>query len=333
MIREDFAAAGGVSEGLRLNGVDPATVRAVEWEADACATARAAGHHREHMDVRKARGLDWRHLVGYTGGPPCQSFAQSGKGAGLQHIRHLQQAAALVAVGKLPEEAIGAVQDEALDERSVLSLEPLHVVVAHRPQWVMLEQVPGVLPLWEACAEQMSAMGYHVATGLVHSEQFGVGQARTRAILMAHQDRPVALPEPTHSRYYSRNPGLLDLGVDPWVTLAEALEWDEETLRDRASRVPNPDVALARRWVWNRPSPTVVGSYRPDVIAAPGYRKAGDPPRQNTPGSVWVTVQEAGVLQSFRRDYPWQGSESSQYRQVGNAHPPRMAAAILRCLL
>jgi DNA (cytosine-5)-methyltransferase 1 len=85
-------------------------------------------------------------------------------------------------------------------------------------------------------------------------------------------------------------------------------------------------------WVDTRPSPTIVGSFRPDVVAAPGYRKAGDPPRQKTPGSIQVSVTEAAVLQTFPRDYPWQGTKTEQYQQVGNAVPPIVAEAHFRHL-
>ena len=45
-----------------------------------------------------------------------------------------------------------------------------------------------------------------------------------------------------------------------------------------------------------------------------------------------VTVQEAGILQSFPADYPWKDTKSQQYRQVGDAVPPLLAMHILRPL-
>ncbi len=80
------------------------------------------------------------------------------------------------------------------------------------------------------------------------------------------------------------------------------------------------------RWALNRPATTVVGSFRPDVIAGPGHHATS---RQDAPGSVRVTVKEAAILQSFRPDYPWRGSRTKQYEQCGNAIPPRLAAHIV----
>jgi DNA (cytosine-5)-methyltransferase 1 len=42
-----------------------------------------------------------------------------------------------------------------------------------------------------------------------------------------------------------------------------------------------------------------------------------------------ITVAEAGILQSFPVDYPWQGGRNSQYRQAGDAFPPLAAAHVL----
>jgi DNA (cytosine-5)-methyltransferase 1 len=82
-------------------------------------------------------------------------------------------------------------------------------------------------------------------------------------------------------------------------------------------------------WVWERPATTLVGSFCPDVVAAPGYRSAGDESRQDAEGSIRITIEDALVLQDFRPDYPVAGSRTSQFQQVGNAIPVGLARAAL----
>lgn len=79
------------------------------------------------------------------------------------------------------------------------------------------------------------------------------------------------------------------------------------------------------QWAFARPSPTVVGSFSPHVLAEPKWRSAGDGPRQNAPNSVTVTEAEAAMLQGFPDGYVFEGPKTARWLQIGNAAPPVLA--------
>ena len=83
-------------------------------------------------------------------------------------------------------------------------------------------------------------------------------------------------------------------------------------------------------WAYERPATTVVGTFRPDVIAAPGYRKAGDGPRQNAEGSVKTSIQERAILQGFPAETIFVGAKTAVSLILGNAVPPPLAEACLK---
>jgi DNA (cytosine-5)-methyltransferase 1 len=105
---------------------------------------------------------------------------------------------------------------------------------------------------------------------------------------------------------------------------------------ERSIDVPAPtlDTNVGGKWRValreGRPATTVCGDAR---LAPPGHRDPKGGERQFGEDTVRVNVQEAAVLQSFPADYPWQGTKSEQYRQVGDAVPPLLAVAILRPLI
>lgn len=128
---------------------------------------------------------------------------------------------------------------------SLLVVEPLRWALALEPRWIALEQVPPVLPLWEAMAAVLRERGYSVWCGILSSERYGVPQTRQRAILIASLDHEVREPPATHQRYIAprkrADDGMIeslfeppeperivhreDRELLPWVSMAVALQW------------------------------------------------------------------------------------------------------------
>lgn len=169
----------------------------IGFESDpwACATRASAGLETQCVDLEKFDPRDYGDIDLLCASPPCQGFSTAGK----QH----------------PD-----------DPRNWLVEEAMFWIEHCRPYAVAFEQVPPVLPIWEWYASQLRDWGYSVWTGLLHAEQYGAPQTRKRAILMASREWEVRPPKPTHSRYYQRDPQRLDPGVEPWISMAEALDWD-----------------------------------------------------------------------------------------------------------
>jgi DNA (cytosine-5)-methyltransferase 1 len=222
MIALDLFAGVGWAVACRELGI---TDRGVENAPIVVETRDLAGFETLYRDV-------WDGLLGVHGvgrydiliaSPPCQTFSAAGKGAGRQALEQVLDAI----TDGLYRDAVALHElTEALDPRTALVLAPLAHVYRDRPTYVVLEQVPPVLPVWEAYAAVMRDLGYSVVTGVLNAEQYGVPQTRRRAILIARRDgKAAAMPAPTHSRYYNRDPKRLDLGVKSWVSMAEALGW------------------------------------------------------------------------------------------------------------
>ncbi|MFW6033757.1 MAG: DNA cytosine methyltransferase, partial [bacterium] len=160
-----------------------------------------------------------------------------------------------------------------------------------------------------------------VSTG-VHSATVGPGEQRDELMSSGRwrdmhkmQERPIDAPAPT---------------VDSKVGGA----WKVHPPGGRSAK---PD-----HWGHEAPATTIAGDPRMTGRAHhyPGDqgRKPVDVTEALSDGAeavqpVRVTVEEAAVLQSFPPGYPWQGTRTKQYQQVGNAVPPLLAYHLLRAVI
>lgn len=338
----DLFAGTGWGVALQARGIREG---GVEIMPEAQASRAAAGMETIHSDVwdglLSEDPIRFWHAM-QIASPPCQSFSVAGKGAGRAALGDVLRAIdehAYREPAKL--RALGA----STDERTALVLTPLAHVYRDRPVFIAWEQVVPVLPVWEACAAVLEAWGYSVWVGIVRAEQYGVPQARRRAVLIARADGiTAAMPTPTHSRFYERENDRLDEGVLPWVTMADALGWGlssrpSPTITGGGTETggAEPIAKLARYtsrpdWVFRRPATTVVADPR---LGGPGRSEfvKGGVSRQNRPGSLRLEAHEAAKLQSYPDGFHFAGGLGKQFLQIGNAVPPLMAGAIIDELL
>jgi DNA (cytosine-5)-methyltransferase 1 len=314
---DHFAGPGGWDEGGKSLGVRS---YGVEIDADACATAKAAGHSRLHadvLDVKPEQATAWTRQL-FVASPPCVAFSKLNKGHARKHVDELCDA--------VRNREWGWARGE-LDPVVLLPLSMGPWLEESTPRAIAFEQVPSVLSVWEAYADVLRGFGYSVWTGILDAAWYGVPQHRKRAVLMARWDKAVI--HPAHTR------------AKPYVTVAKALGWSEDeviawssggTSDGLPARLNDQSGAqFDALWPFKRPALTIAGRNLLNHPGANANRFNGKTKSRND--GYWLTEQEMAVLQGFRRDYPFQGNISSVRKQIGNVVPPPMAAAVIGALL
>lgn len=362
-----FAGAGGMAIGLRNAGFRPKLF--YETDPFAWRTLTRNGLARsappqwsEHQgDVRR---VDWHDLQTpvrlLAAGVPCQPFSFAGKHLAdrdgrnlfpelLRAVHVLRPAAVLV------ENVHGLLRKNfrAYFEYMIRALRTPSLHPKSRERWQEHDR-----RLFEHESSRGFTPEYNVVSMALNAADLGVPQVRRRVFVVATDSNLPAFvfPPSSHSRnalirsqlvgdYWERRKlkkarGLKsrfpkvreDDGLAPWVTV-----------RDAISGLPEPatseECAVGNHWIIRgaRRYPGHSGSRMdwPSKTIKAGVH--GVPGGENTvlgnSGKIrYYTLREAACVQSFPRDYVFEGSRARVTRQIGNAVPPMLAEAVARAI-
>lgn len=301
---EICAGAGGQSLGLEDAGF--AHIACVELDPDACETLRL---NRPEWNVveQDVHHYSAKHLRGavtlLAGGVPCPPFSIAGKQLG------------------------------ADDERDLFP-QALRLVEECEPEAVMLENVRGLSSAKfsgyrQQVIDRLVELGYKTHWQVLNASEFGVSQLRPRFILVAL--RPEAFEHFTWPRAEGTPPTVGEtlkgaMAVDGWPG-AEA--WAKQansiapTLVGGSRKHGGPDLGPTRaREAWLK-------------LGVNGKVLADAPPSAEDPVEFIpkLTVAMAAAIQGFPPEWKFYGRKTASYRQVGNAFPPPVAAAVGKQIL
>lgn len=327
-----FSGAGGMDVGFREAGID--IVWANELDKSAVSTYRKNfGDHIVQGDISKISSSDIPDCDIVFGGPPCQGFSVAGK-------------------------------MDLDDPRSKLIWEFLRIVKDKKPKVFVMENVKNLAindkfkSIRDHLLESFDVAGYETKVRVLNSKEFGVPQARERAIFIGVEKGlginvadmfPVGNPEievtvrdvlsslpepgkrgnsekcnakivPAKSPVMRKSPyaGMLFNGQ------GRPLDLDRPSVTMTASMGGNKTPFVDENFLKNKSNSNWVEEYHESLMK-------GGKPLSDVPDFLRrITVFESAILQSFPEDFEFVGSQCSQYKQIGNAVPPKFAFEISR---
>lgn len=327
-----FSGAGGLDIGFSNAGF--LTVYATDvWEL-ACDTLKTNMNNTEIVceDIRKIDFKMIKKKYGeidcIIGGPPCPPYSQT---------RHYL-------IGK---------KDGFEDEKAGFAVpEYFRAVKEIQPKIFFFENVDGFT--FKTHTDEFTylkriseELGYNIEYKVVNCANYGIPQTRKRFICVGVKKEFPAFefPQETHSEN-GKNPGTM-----PWVTCKEVIgEFDTITEEERGQRPGSKDYELfvnippgdnylfytekrgcvepkfkwkSRYWTFllklspDRPSWTLQASFSNNQ--GPFHWK-----------NRFLRIEEAKRIQTFPDEYILKGDFKEQWRQIGNAVPPRMAEIVAK---
>ncbi len=341
-----FSGAGGLSRGFYDAGYN--VVLGVDFDEAALQTFKANHGNSEAMKLDLFNHDNINNIVEYlssnnlkvdvlVGGPPCQGFSIAGP-------------------------------RDMNDKRNFLYLAMVKLANILKPQAVVLENVPGMIQTnngigAKRVVEDFANIGYRMIPKLLYAPDYGVPQIRKRVFFVGLRDDSVdfEFPDPIldSSEYITCEDAIGDLPslqtesgeiiygdqiqeypVSPQTKYQEEMRINSSNIYNHIGSIPiektKKMISLVPEGKNYKSLPeeyrglykyhealTRYHSKKPSLTINTGHRSHFHYKYNRIP-----TVRESARLQSFPDDFIFFGNKSQQYKQVGNAVPPRLGYAL-----
>ena len=355
-----FAGAGGFGIASRVVGADLRL--SVELDHWACETLRlneTDGRHAIHEgSVLNLNGDSLRELAGLTsseplvvvGGAPCQPFSKNAYWTDPGEDSRLRLA--FYRGDQDVYQRPPSITEPKPDERRDLLSEFARLTIEAKADGFVLENVPSVFhprnrQTFQFFIDTLKEAGMQISVFKGNSAEFGVPQKRERIFILGARARFPSLPEVTHS-------GEPSIFLNPFVTVGDAISaFSDDAFFE-------PEEVISGRWAdhlayvppgWNykahtawagHPKPTFEAESRfwnfllklhPERVS---WTVAASPGPWTGPFH-WETrrlrTPELAAIQGFPEGYRFAGRRRERVKQIGNAVPPQMAAAVVARVL
>ena len=242
--------------------------------------------------------------------------------------------------------------------------EYLNLVEELQPEVFVIENVKGLLLASNGWFKQeilkaIEGLGYIVEYGVMNAADFGVPQARERAIFICSKEKAISLPKPSRKKITTVRDAIGDLsylesgeGEFEQEYITEARSDYQKLMRKGSKRLYNhkasnhKQVAIEKLKLippeqgkeflpselhGNQKFKTTWGRLKWDEVS-PTIDTRFDASSNGTNNHPYlnraITPREAARIQSFDDKFIFYGSKIYVRRQIGNAVPPLLAKAI-----